>query len=399
MQRIDPYNHERRFKAWFAEAERAGQIEDLSADNSQIILRFIRDMRDGINISVQKGKRSFCRLNTLRGRLIMFTGYLERIYPGGKLQDLKSDELITIFNRLRTGEIRTRKRNKTIRDTDTMAKIVTSFWHWYQKIQRQQGRDIPDITQDLDKNHNKKPRWVYLNDDQFKRLFDHALHHYKVLLLFLKDSGVRSPGELVNLRVSDLEWLESRQIYELNIRDEISKTFGRRIKLMLCSKLLREFLKEKGLSGDDQLFPICMRVVNQYLKRLARKVLGDGVSKAGERYSEISLYDFRHISCCYWYPRYKSESALKYRFGWKQSDKIHYYSEFLGMQDTITEQDLLIDVSATELERQLMKERQARELLEERFNQLDKDRDRMFKQFNEYLQKIEIFKQRTSMKD
>jgi hypothetical protein len=40
----------------------------------------------------------------------------------------------------------------------------------------------------------------------------------------------------------------------------------------------------------------------------------------------IKMYDFRHSSCCYWLPRYKSENALKYRFGWKKSDMISYYS-------------------------------------------------------------------------
>jgi len=66
------------------------------------------------------------------------------------------------------------------------------------------------------------------------------------------------------------------------------------------------------------------------------------------------MYDFRHISCCYWLPRYKSESALKFRFGWKKSDKIHYYSELLGMRDTISEEDLLIDVTKTEIEKRLV---------------------------------------------
>ena len=32
---------------------------------------------------------------------------------------------------------------------------------------------------------------------------------------------------------------------------------------------------------------------------------------------------------------------------------IHYYTEFLGMKDTIQEEDLYVDVSKTELERQM----------------------------------------------
>ena len=89
-------------------------------------------------------------------------------------------------------------------------------------------------------------------------------------------------------------------------------------------------------------------IVNKYLKRRAQKLFGDGKSLAGEEYRNITMYDFRHISCCYWLPRYPTEQALKYRFGWKSSDKIHYYSEMLGMKDTISEEYLFDDKTKTE---------------------------------------------------
>jgi len=152
---------------------------------------------------------------------------------------------------------------------------------------------------------------------------------------------------------------------ELQIRDEISKTFGRRIKLMLCSKIIKDYIEENKLNSEDQLFNINPAVVNRYLKILAVKVLGKGLSEAGELYSRLSMYDFRHCSCCYWLPRYKSESALKYRFGWKKSDKIHYYSELLGMKDTISEEDILIDITKTEIEKRLAKNEQKAEFLQE----------------------------------
>jgi len=84
------------------------------------------------------------------------------------------------------------------------------------------------------------------------------------------------------------------------------------------------------------------------------------------------MYDFRHCSCCYWLPRYKSESALKYRFGWKKSDKIHYYSELLGMKDTINEEDMLMDVTKTEIEKQLTKSENDKDILKERVCMLEK---------------------------
>jgi hypothetical protein len=65
-------------------------------------------------------------------------------------------------------------------------------------------------------------------------------------------------------------------------------------------------------------------------------------------------------------PRYKSESALKYRFGWKKNDQIHYYSELLGMKDTISEEDLLIDVTKTEIEKRLERSEREKEIMKEK---------------------------------
>jgi hypothetical protein len=168
------------------------------------------------------------------------------------------------------------------------------------------------------------------------------------------------------LKVSDL----SDDCKRLNIRHEIVKkgSFGRRINLMFSSSYLKQHIIENNLTSEDYLFSFCPQVANKYLKRLSKKVLGDALSPAGEKYSNLTMYDFRHCSCCYWLPRYKSESALKYRFGWKKSDKIHYYSELLGMRDTIAEEDMLIDLSKTEIEKRLIKTEKENDLLKERLD-------------------------------
>ena len=120
------------------------------------------------------------------------------------------------------------------------------------------------------------------------------------------------------------------------------------------------------MKNDDTIFTTKPWSVNKYLKRLSARTFGEGQTPAGQRYCDLTMYDFRHISCCYWLPRYKSESALKYRFGWKKSDKIHYYSELLGMRDTITQDDMLVDVTKTEIEKQLSSTMNRNELLEEK---------------------------------
>ena len=85
----------------------------------------------------------------------------------------------------------------------------------------------------------------------------------------------------------------------------------------------------------------------------------------------VSMYDFRHSSACYWLQRYKSESALKYRFGWKKSDMIFYYTELLGMSDNIESEDLYVDISKTELEQQINKDRTEIELLRDEITNQD----------------------------
>jgi hypothetical protein len=182
----------------------------------------------------------------------------------------------------------------------------------------------------------------------------------------------------MNIRVSDLY----NDFKELNIREEVSKTFGRRIKLMICSGLIKEFVKDKGLKPEDFLFQICPAVVNRYLQRLAKRIFGDIESPAGEIYSNLTMYDFRHISCCYWLPRYKSESALKYRFGWKKSDKIHYYSELLGMKDTINQEDMLVDVTKTDIEKQLEKSRKENDILQDRIKNMESQMSQILNKIN-----------------
>jgi hypothetical protein len=63
---------------------------------------------------------------------------------------------------------------------------------------------------------------------------------------------------------------------------------------------------------------------------------------------------------------------LKYRFGWKKSEKVHYYSELLGMKDTISEDDLLVDVTKTEIEQRLTKSEKEKEIMQERLANMEK---------------------------
>jgi hypothetical protein len=363
--KLDPYKHKERYLKWKEETKEG--IEGLSDYNFQLLKKYVSDMERGINIAAwsMKGPRGFARLNTIKDRFIVVCRNFKELYNLDKITDISEDQLLGFFADMKSGAIKT-SYGAAFKSTETLSKIFKAFWHWWMKTNKKQEIEIKDITTDLD-TRQEKPEWVYLTEDQVKKLCENAKYEYKVLMMFLFDTGIRSPTELMNVKVSDL----FNDFKELNIREEISKTFGRRIKLMLCSPLIKDYIKLKKLAPEDYLFKISPSLVNQYLQRLAERVLGSGESPAGARYSELTMYDFRHVSCCYWLPRYKSESALKYRFGWKKSDKIHYYSELLGMKDTISEEDLLMDVTKTEIEQRLSKSEKEKEIMRERLDSME----------------------------
>jgi len=365
MEKIDPYRHKERYLAW--KEKNQSQISGIGRENSDITLRFLSDMESGLNIcsSSKKGSRSYIRLNALKQRMIAFSRIFDKRFGLNKITDITEEQIFSFFGDMRNGKLK-RQDGKNFISPKNFIKDFKTFWHWWIKVNRKNGIELKDITADLDTSGDK-PKWVYLTEDQVRKICNEAKYEYKVLIWFLFDTGIRAPTELMNVKVSDFY----NDFKELNIREETSKTFGRRIKLMICSDLIRAYVQTKNLQLDSYLFTTSPAASNKYLKRLAKRVFGAEKSPAGAKYSDITMYDFRHISCCYWLPRYKSESALKYRFGWKKSDKIHYYSEMLGMKDTISEEDLLIDTTKTEIEQRLVKSERYGEIMQERVNVLE----------------------------
>ena len=362
--KLDPYKHKQKYMRWKSKIN--GKVPELTKENSDLLLNFLNDMEIGINVAKgsKKGARSPIRLNNLRSRMTCLMRTFYERYKKQVITEVTEEIFHEYFSKMDSGEIK-KLDGTNYKAVSDYIKTLKSFWHWWMKVNKKRDIEIKDITSDLD-TKREKPDWVYLTEAQIKKLCTYAKFEYKVLMMFLYDTGIRAPTELMNIKVSDFYC----NFKELNIRDEISKTFGRRIKLMLSSELIKEYILSKNLGKDDYLFKIMPWNANRYLRTLAKKVLGDEVSQAGQKYSELSMYDFRHNSCCYWLPRYKSESALKYRFGWKKSDKIHYYSELLGMRDTICEEDLILDNTKTEIEKELVKTKNEKEIMQEQINAL-----------------------------
>lgn len=348
----------RDYKALYLKKSKS--VPGVSAENERIILKYLRDMELGRNVShkSKKGERSYARLNTIHTKMKRMAILLET-HCNKSLTNCDDLNLARLFKMMREGDILSEK-GTPYKSTGDMVSGYKAFWHWYQKVMRREERiDLPDITIDLNTS-KEKPEFVYFTFEQMKEMADNSLPHYKVLMWFLFDSGVRAPKELINIRISDLSKLENENGYQLNLREGPSKTFGRKIKLLLCYDLLKEHINKNNLADDDFLFNISDVIVNRYLKRKGKQYINKNAN--------LTLYDFRHSSACYWRPIYKDDTAMMYRFGWKKHDKILYYTEMLGMRDTLKEDKLYTEGTKFQLEQENESQKMKIEILEEKLH-------------------------------
>lgn len=368
----DIYNHKRLFEKWLMSIEKGQRIDELSEENSNLIISFIKDFKIGLNVSnkSRKGERSYTRLNHLRQKIIFILKLLEK-RGITDITKVCAEDLHKLFNDMREGKIRTRT-GTAYKSTGDYIKEFKAFWHWYQKVMRKKGKIIEDVTEDLD-TRGEKPKFVYLTKEDCEEIIEKASYDLKPVIVLAFDSGVRVT-ELCNIKISDF----SNDFKELNIRDEISKTFGRRIKLMLCSQQIKDYVEKIGLKPDDYFCKKSPPVINKELRKIGKKLLTPEQTK----FKNLTLYDFRHSSACFWLPRYKSESALKYRFGWKKSDMIHYYTEFLGMKDTINEEDMYVDITKTEIEKEISKLKRMDKTQKDTLVRLDDENKKLWKLFS-----------------
>ena len=199
--KLDPYHHKEQYIKW-KESVKDG-IPNLSEKNSRLILDYILDMEHGLNVasSSKKGARSYTRLNNIKQRNIFLLRLFEKRFGAQDVTQITERQLHEFFSDMKNGIIK-RIDGKMYQSPVDYVKVFKAFWHWHQKINRKKGINIEDITSDLDTD-KEKPRWVYLDEAQVKQLCDNALYDYRVLIMFLFDSGIRAPTEMMNTRVSD----------------------------------------------------------------------------------------------------------------------------------------------------------------------------------------------------
>jgi hypothetical protein len=348
-------------------------FKTFSEEGSYYLTRYLIDLWEGKNLAkgTKRGRRSFNHIFGCKTRISRVLTLLHERNQK-KLFDLNEDDTLSLFNDMREGKILTQLGNR-FKSVGSYAKLFISFWHWLMRIKKKENTPLLDIVGDIDTRESVKPQWNYLTLKQVEIMSEYASEfYYKVLIFFLFDSGIRAPKELMNVRIKDIIPIPNSNLLFLEIRDDTSKTFGRKIKLMICSDLIKKYIEMTKSKPDDFLFPRSYVSTTRSVQRMGYKAFQIGKIKRAHRKvivtKGITMYDFRHCSVCHYLPIYKSENQIKYRYGWKKTEMIHYYSEFLGMKDTIREEDMLVDTTKTELQQQLAKSEQKTQILEEQLN-------------------------------
>jgi len=334
----DPYNSKERWESWI---KNNSEIEGLKF-NSDLVIKFLKDFELGKNISKSsaKGERSPIRLMALKSRLVFFS----KQFSKKKFTSLTKDDVHILFKGMRDGRIK-KENGKPYASVGSYVKDWKTFWNWLIKIK--------EVTEDINEDVSRldeKAKWVYLTEEQFKLLLAQANAEYRPLIALMLDCGCRVT-EAYNIRISDFQ----EDFNKVTIRAETSKNkYERTINLKICTQLIKEFIKFNNLKDDDFIFIKNPPAFNKYLRENAEKLFGDKVShnKAGAKYPQMSLYDIRHIASCYWLKRYQTHRALMYRMGWTSEKWIKYYSEFLGQNDELSDEDMLTQEDKSKFEKQ-----------------------------------------------
>jgi len=378
---MDIYRHKESFEAWKKDVlnskENINQkyIEKgLTKENTKLFVKYILDMEEGINVSGVRGPRSPKTLNRLRSKI----SSIMKLFQENSLNDItkvKPEQVNKIFNKwVDKGHT-----------TDYAVRFRT-FWGWWMKVNRKEGKTILDVCMDLDTRGKTESTFVWLTKEEFDKLRKYFDEQKQLILIFVFDSLVRSPSELMGLKCEDVSQNSKGEVW-INIPNEISKTFGRRFNLVYCGEQLLKHIKDK--KPQDPIFEFSYPMLNKELQKVAEQVFGDNKNGGGDYYKKITLYDLRHSGAIHFRQLFQatgqSLDALRHRGGWSDLRMINYYTKMLGLSGHIDKEKTLLQEDKTELEKQGTEQQEEIEKLKEEMKKIKENLGdpEMLKKFNQ----------------
>jgi hypothetical protein len=343
--KVDVFKRKQSYLNWKERAQDEG-IPSISKKNSDLVIQYVRDMETGQNIAKgsAKGGRSYPRLCNLVQRMTWIARMLEE-RGVDDLGECNEQTAFSLFSDMERGVLLTQS-GKPYKSFGDYARVFKAFWHWWMKVNRKQGRIIADITDDICTNATPAP-FVYISKDRLEKMLPYFTEDEQVMLLFLFDTMIRSPTEVLSLRASHV-YEQDGEMW-VTVPDEISKTFGRTLNLLYSGQAVREHVTRKRLGPDNPLFSFKSPLLNKKMQKVAVQLFGDTRSHAkGELFSKATLYDLRHSGAVHFRllakenPGSISLDAVRHRGGWTDMKMLNYYTQFLGIDGKIERQGMLL---------------------------------------------------------
>ena len=152
--KVDVYKHEQRYKSWKAHALEEG-VNGFSKANSAIVIEYVSDMEVGRNVArgTKKGGRSYAQLTNLHHRMRKLLVLLQK-RGVHDVRDINEPTVSELFSDFERGKILTTA-GTPYQSVGAYVRVFKSFWHWWMKVNRKQGKILQDITEDLSARGNQ----------------------------------------------------------------------------------------------------------------------------------------------------------------------------------------------------------------------------------------------------
>jgi site-specific recombinase XerD len=292
---------------------------NITKENKEIILRFLRDCELGKTI---KGKQ---KKKIGRGRLLRVSSILKTMSndwfrkPFTKITQQDMENFISDLERRK---ILSHKGKPYTEETQvTIKKFIKKFYKWLL------GESIryPELVDWIDTS-GKQAEIPALRKQEIEKLLERTSNvRDKAMIILLFDSGARIE-EFLNLRLDDVkvrkEGINEFQLYNVElgekdyfkIRIRYSKSKRRTIGIPLCTKYLKEWLKEHPKMNDPSafLFDLTYPNIKKILMRKGMKILN----------KRLTPHILRHSSMTYYANIIKNRYQLCYRYGLAMSSKV-----------------------------------------------------------------------------
>lgn len=345
MQKKDIYNHERTFNRWTSQLTSKYIEGGLNKINSKLFTEYFIDL----------GKRkSAGYVNRNRSKI-------KSIFIGLEKKGVKDIRKATM-NQVEEYFFEWCKTHSV-----DYAQRWNAFWSWYKTKNRREGIIVQEITlklNDFGNGNKKESSFVWLTKEEFDKFRSHFDKDKQLILLFCFDSIIRSPTELMSLKVENI-YIKNDEVW-LHIPEEISKTIGRKFNLVYSGDLILEYIKDK--KPDEYLFEFSPSMFNKEMQKIAKQLWKDKKSEGGEFYENITMYDLRHSGAIHYRQLFQktgqSLDLLRERGGWSDFKMINYYTKRLGLSGHISKEKMLLEEDRTKIEKKVeVMEKQIEQLL------------------------------------